>query len=220
MKALKIVLQYVIFLGLGVAIIYYMFHNMSAEDKAAMYSSMKETRLWIIIPVIISGFLSHLFRALRWKLMLKPIGIRPTTTNTTLAILIGYLVNLAVPRMGEVAKCTVLARYEKVPPDKMIGTVVAERAVDVLVLALITFAAFSLQADIIGDFAQSIFGAFAAKTTLLLFAVTGLAFMVLLLLFIYRRYRHSRIGKFIKGLADGVMSIWLLKDRWQFIGYT
>ncbi len=220
MKALKLVLQYVIFLGLGIAIIYYMFNNMTSEDKASMYSSIKETRLWIFIPVIISGFLSHWFRALRWKLMLKPIDIHPTTTNTTLAILIGYLVNLAVPRMGEVAKCTVLAKYEHVPADKMIGTVLAERAFDVLILALITFSAFALQADIIGDFAQSVFGAFAAKTTLLLIAVTGLVFMILLLVFIYRRYRHSRIGKFIKGLADGVNSIWLLKDRWQFISYT
>jgi uncharacterized protein (TIRG00374 family) len=221
MKALKIVLQYVIFLGLGIAIVYYMFHSMKPEDKDAMFTSMKETRIWIIIPVLISGFLSHWFRALRWKLMLKPLNIQPTTTNTTLAILIGYLVNLLVPRMGEVAKCTVLAKYEHVPADKMIGTVVAERAFDVLVLGIITLAAFGLQADIIGDFVNNkILSAFAAKTTLLVTAITGFIFMILLLIYVANKYKHSKVGRFLKGLSDGVKSIWLLQNRWQFIMYT
>ncbi len=221
MKALKIVLQYVIFLGLGIGIIYYMFHSMKPEDKAAMFDSIKETRVWIIIPVLISGFLSHLFRALRWKLMLKPLNINPTTTNTTLAILIGYLVNLLVPRMGEVAKCTVLAKYEHVPADKMVGTVVAERAFDVLILGIITLAAFGLQADVIGDFVNDkILTAFAAKTTLLVTAITALVFMVLLLIYVANKYKHSKIGRFLKGLSDGVRSILLLQDRGQFIGYT
>lgn len=221
MKALKIVLQYIIFLGLGIGIIYYMFHSMKPEDKAAMFASMRETRIWIIFPVLISGFLSHWFRALRWKLMLKPLNIIPTTTNTTLAILIGYLVNLLVPRMGEVAKCTILAKYEHVPADKMVGTVVAERAFDVLILGLITFAAFALQADVIGDFVNDrILSAFAARTTLIATAVTGMLFFVLLLIYVSRKYQHSKIGRFIKGLTDGVRSIWLLKDRSLFILLT
>jgi uncharacterized protein (TIRG00374 family) len=219
-QALKIALQYVIFLGLGIGIIYYMFSSMEPGDKATMFESIKETRIWIIVPVLISGFLSHWFRALRWKLMLKPLNIVPTTTNTTLAILIGYLVNLLVPRMGEVAKCTVLAKYEHVPADKMVGTVVAERAFDVLILGIITLAAFALQADVIGEFAQSVMGAFAAKTTLLVAAICGMIFLVLLLMYIYKKYKHSRIGRLIKGLIDGVTSIWKLKDRGQFVGYT
>jgi hypothetical protein len=220
MKALKIVLQYVIFLGLGIAIIYYMFHSMKPEDKEAMFVSMRQARLWIIIPVLISGFLSHWFRALRWKMILRPLDIAPTTTNTTLAILVGYLVNLLVPRMGEVAKCTILAKNEHVPADKMIGTVVAERAVDMITLGVITFAAFALQADVIGEFTSSLLGKFAAKTTLLIAAITGMVFMVLVLIYVYRKYKHSKIGRFIKGMTDGVTSIWRLKQRWQFIGLT
>ena len=221
MKALKIILQYLVFLGLGIGIIYYMFHNMKPEDKAAMFQSMKQTRIWIIIPVLISGFLSHWFRALRWKLMLRPLNIFPTTTNTTLAILIGYLVNLLVPRMGEVAKCTVLAKYEHVPADKMVGTVVAERAFDVLVLGIITLAAFALQSDVIGDFVNNkILSAFAAKTTLIAIAISGMIFMILLLVYVYRKYKHSKIGRFLKGMMDGVGSIWHLRNRWQFILYT
>jgi uncharacterized protein (TIRG00374 family) len=221
MKALKIVLQYVVFLGLGIAIIYYMFHSMKQEDKEAMFTSMKQARLWVIIPVLISGFLSHWFRALRWRLILKPLDIYPTATNTTLAILIGYLVNLLVPRMGEVAKCTILAKHEHVPADKMVGTVVAERAFDMVTLIAITVAAFALQADIIGKFVtEEILPAFAAKTTLIAAAVSGLVFFMLLLFYVARKYQHSKIGRFIKGLTDGITSIWRLQDKWLFLLFT
>src|SRR5688572_30074130 len=102
-KTLVTALQYVIFLGLGIALIYYMFSRMSPADREDMINSMKQIRLGWLVPILISGFLSHLFRALRWKLLLKPLDIYPTTANTTFSVLIGYIVNLLLPRMGEVA---------------------------------------------------------------------------------------------------------------------
>jgi uncharacterized protein (TIRG00374 family) len=137
-KTLLTILQYVVFLGLGIAIIFYMMGQLSEQDKAEMLAAIKGVRLWMMIPIVIVGFLSHWFRALRWKLILEPLDIKPTTINTFFSVMIGYIANLALPRAGEVAKCTVLARYEKVPADKMIGTIVAERAFDVLCLGLIT----------------------------------------------------------------------------------
>ena len=170
-KTLITIAQYVVFLGLGIWLIIHMSNQMSAQDKLDMYNSIKQVRLWMLIPIFIAGFLSHWFRALRWKLLLKPLKIYPTTTNTTLAVLIGYIVNLMVPRMGEVAKCTILAKYEKVPPDKMIGTIVAERTFDVFILGIITLIAFISQVDVIGEYAGSIFGAIAAKGAFLVAAV-------------------------------------------------
>ena len=219
-RTLITVAQYLVFLGLGIGIIYYMFHSMSADDKVKMVASIKQTRLILLLPVIIGGFFSHFFRALRWKLLLKPLKIFPGTVNTTLSVLIGYLVNLLVPRMGEVAKCTVLARYEKVPADKMVGTIVAERAFDVVTLGVITIAAFVLQADVIGTYVESNFGAFAAKRTFFIGAFTGLIFLILFMIFIYRRNKESKIAKFIKGMADGVSSIFQMKDRGKFLFYT
>lgn len=219
-RALITVLQYIVFLGLGIGIIYYMFHSMSADDKAKMIASVKQTRLILLVPVLIAGFLSHFFRALRWKLLLKPLNIFPGTTNTTLSVLIGYLVNLLVPRMGEVAKCTVLARYEHVPADKMVGTIVAERAFDVVSLAVITITAFALQADVIGAYVESNFGAFAVKRTFFIGAFTGLIFLILFMVFLYRRNKESKIAKFIKGMADGVSSIFRMRQRGKFLLYT
>lgn len=219
-KTLLTIIQYVIFLGLGIGIIYWMFSKMTAEQIDIMLDSIKQTRLWYLLPIFIVGFFSHYFRALRWKLMLEPMDIRPTTTNTFFAVMIGYITNLVLPRAGEVAKCTVLARYEKVPADKMIGTIVAERAFDVVCLGLITLLAFVLEADVIGNMLNSTFGGVANNTSLIiLLLLAGLA-GVASLVFVYIRYKESKIGKFIGGLAQGVMSILQLKKRGLFLLYT
>lgn len=219
-KTLITILQYIVFLGLGIGIIYWMFSKMKPEEITTMVNSIKQTRLWFLVPIFIVGLLSHLFRALRWKLMLEPMGIKPTTANTFFAVMIGYLTNLALPRAGEVAKCTVLARYEKVPADKMIGTIVAERAFDVVCLALIIFLAFILEAEVIGKMLSDAANGAAGKTSmivsLIVIALGGLG----LLVFIYVRFKDSKIGKFIKGLAQGVLSILQLKKRGLFILYT
>lgn len=219
-RTLVTIVQYVIFLGLGILIIYRMFDQMSAKDKANMMDSIRQTRLWMLVPVFIAGFLSHFVRALRWKLLLKPLKIHPTTTNTTFSVLIGYLVNLLLPRMGEVAKCTVLARYEHVPADKMVGTIVAERAFDVVCLVVVTIIAFTLQADVIGDYASGLLAKLAAKRVLFIGAVTGLCFLILFLIFLVRRHKKSKIAQFILGMRDGIRSIFLIKERGRFVFYS
>lgn len=219
-KTLLTVLQYVIFLGLGIGIIYWMFSKMTAEQIDIMLGSIKQTRAWYLVPIFIVGFLSHFFRALRWKLMLEPMNIRPTTTNTFFAVMVGYITNLVLPRAGEVAKCTVLARYEKVPADKMIGTIVAERAFDVVCLGLLTFLAFVLEADVIGKMLSDTFGGFAGKTSFLLVLLGLAAIGIITLVFLYRKFKHTKIGQFLGGLMQGGMSILQLKKRGMFILYT
>lgn len=225
-KVLLTVLQYVIFLGLGIAIILYMSGKLSDEDKAAMMGAIKGVRIWLLVPIFLIGFLSHYFRALRWKLLLEQVHIKASTTNTTFAVLIGYITNLVLPRAGEVAKCTVLARYEKVPADKMIGTIVAERAFDMVCLVIITIAAFVFQASYIGDYAEGLFGTMSTNAKgvaatiyfkiFLAVAFAGLIAFILLL----KRIRQTKVGQFIKGLGDGIKSIFKLKKRGMFLLYT
>jgi len=219
-KALLTLLQYVIFLGLGVAIAYYTYNKLSPKDKDDMMLAIRHTRKWMFAMVLIAGFFSHYFRALRWRLMLKPLDIHPSKTNTTLAVLIGYLVNLGVPRAGEVAKCTVLAKYENVPADKMIGTIVSERIFDVLCLGIITLITFFLQTHIIVKYVNDHIDLVMAKKNYLIAAFAAMALIVALVVVSYRRNKGSKIGKFITGLGNGLRSILILKDRWQFIGYT
>jgi len=224
-KVFLTILQYIIFLGLGIWLIYHMLHQLKEAGKLGdLINAIESINLWYLIPIFIVGFCSHFFRALRWRLLLETIDAKPSVVNTTFAVLIGYIANLILPRAGEVAKCTVLARYEKTPAHKMVGTIVAERAFDVLCLFIITFFAFLLQANVIRSFAVVQYHNLrdllsSHKYILLGMIVLGVAAIVALIL-VYRRHRENKIGLFIKELGHGILSIFLMKKRWQFIGYT
>ncbi|NDC42964.1 MAG: UPF0104 family protein, partial [Chitinophagia bacterium] len=179
---------------------------------------------WYLIPIFVAGGLAHYCRALRWRYLLAPIQLYPSAINTMLAVMVGYIVNLAVPRAGEVAKCTVLARYEKMPASKMLGTIVAERAFDMFCLLVITAATFLLEMERIGQFVASHLGDMPAKWQhdqgkLLLLVAAGITALLLLLL-AYRLLRKSKVGKLMEEMAQGVLSIFRMQQKWQFLGYT
>jgi uncharacterized protein (TIRG00374 family) len=219
-KILITILQYIIFLGLGVAIIIYTSSELTPQDKAEMMSSVHSVRIPLLFVILIVGFLSHFFRALRWKILLEPLRIYPSTINITFAVLIGYITNLLLPRAGEVAKCTVLARYEKVPADKMVGTILAERAFDVLCLAIIIVLAFVLQGHVLGSFIHEHLTNASGKTKDILLGVLGLIVVIIIMVVVYRRNKGNKVGGFIKNMGHGVRSILHLNKKWEFIGYS
>ena len=220
-KTVVTILQIIFFTGLAIFLIVWQMRQMNASEKAEMFSSMQEVRYWYMIPVFVVGFFSHFFRALRWKLLLEPLSIRPTTANTFFAVMIGYLVNSFLPRFGEVAKCTVLAKYEKVPADKMVGTIVAERAFDLACLIIVIMLSVGLQANIIGTYAIQKWQALqAAKGHTLLYVLIGFVVLTVLFLLFYQRIKRTKVGAAIKGIGDGVKSIMHMKRRWLFLFYT
>jgi len=219
-KNLSIIIQLLVFVGLGVWIIFYMSSQMTELEKAEMVASIKTTRVWLFLPVLIIGILSHYFRALRWKLMLEPMGIRPSTLITTMAVLVGYFANLLLPRMGEVAKCTVLAKNENVPADKMVGTIVAERLFDVLCLGAVVLITLFLEGHIIGDFAKEKLGHIAdSKNTILAIGGMGVLLLIALALFV-RKFQDNKISKVLKGIGEGISSILILNKKGLFFLYS
>lgn len=223
-KTIITIVQYILFLGLGIWIIYHMLHQLDEKQKADLVGAISNANVWYLLPVTLIGFLSHLFRAMRWRYLLETVDFKPSVVNTTFAVLIGYIANLALPRAGEVAKCTVLAKYEKAPAHKMIGTIVAERAFDMVCLLVIAALAFFLQAQFIGDFILSKTGDFKtklenSKSLLVILAVGGML-LIPLGIWLYRRNRDSKVGRFVKEMAGGVMSIIHMKKRGAFMLYT
>lgn len=223
-RALVTILQYVIFLGLGIWIIYHMLHELNAEQTEKLVGALHRVHIWYAIPIFIVGFLSHFFRAVRWRYLLETAGMKPTLANTTFAVLIGYITNLAIPRGGEVAKCTVLAKYEKMPAHKMIGTIVAERAFDVFCLLVVAVLALLLEFSTISGFVSGMMKDFKRKIyehqVILAIVIAGLAALIIIAVVIYRRNRETKLGRLMKELAHGVLSIFHMKKRWEFIGYT
>ncbi len=132
--------------------------------------------------------------------------------------------NLAFPRAGEVAKCTVLAKYEKLPAHKMIGTIVAERAFDILCLLIIALIAYILQAHKINaylvDNPKHLARGIERHRNLLIIIALVLTALILGIILFYRRHRDNKVGRFMKEISHGILSIIHMKKRWEFLGYT
>jgi uncharacterized protein (TIRG00374 family) len=229
-RKLKVFIKYLFFLGLGIFLVAWSLHQIPANQWNEFTGALKHARYILFIPVFFILTLSHIFRALRWKILMQPLGYFPTLINTFFADMIGYLANLAVPRLGEVLKCTLLARYEKVPAEKLVGTIVVERAFDVLSLSIVFILAFVTQYEIIGDYAiQLVKQLFQSKSGGVSLRKLGIAILVLIVvIFIIRhwfqRFAHLKIviqiKKIIKGIWEGLISIKNIKQKGLFIFYS
>ncbi len=214
-KALKLLLP----IAIGIFLIWYSYNNTSPEDRGQILKYIKEVNLfWVGISVLI-GVLGHLSRAIRWNYLLQPLGYKPKVINNIFLILMAYFANLGIPRTGEILRATALATYEKVPFEKGFGTVVTERVIDVIMLLFVVLITLFLQTDIIVEFLQN--KGFNIKGLVILLGM-GILSLLLFLVFI-KKSTHKlaiKIKGFLKGLLDGVLSIFKMKKKWPFVFHT
>lgn len=226
-KRFLIIIKYLFFLGLGVFLVWWSLHQIPKDKWGEFKTALTTAKYWLFIPVFFILSASHVLRALRWKMLIQPLGYNPKLANTFFAVMIGYLANLAVPRLGEVLKCTILTKYENVPVDKLMGTIVAERAFDVLCLGLMFVLAFAFQFEIIGHYGinllKQLFKGKSGNFSFykLAFIILGIIILIGLIRFLLQRFLHIRfvhvISKFTKGIWQGIISVKDLKQKWPFI---
>ena len=213
-KALKIILPLI----LGGFLVWYSLSGMSEEETEKMIGYIKTANYqWVSLGLFI-GALSHLSRAYRWKFMLEPLGYKPRYGNSIMAVFIAYLVNLAIPRAGEVSRALVMTNYEKVPFEKGFGTIVAERIADLLMMFIVIGITLFLQFDFILKLVLEKFN--PIKISILLLSIAAF-------FFVFSRYvKKSKSGlglkvkTFFSGLIEGVTSIFKMKNKWAFIFHT
>ena len=221
-KNAKTAIQTVVFLALG-GLLFYL--AVGSQDFSEVWKEIKSADTkWILVSMF-CGILSHLARALRWNLLLEPMGYKATTAGSFHAVILGYLVNMGLPRVGEITRPAVLSKLEGIPFNKLVGTVVVERVVDLLITLLIAVTIFFLQFDLIYDFVSSLFQGSDMGS----FKLYGVILILILALGIlaYRKrewfYSLPIIGKFksfIEGLLDGIKTIFNLKRKGLFIFYS
>jgi len=147
-------LQYLAFLGIGLLFAWLSLRELDREKWQQLSSSVQNAKLWLVIPVSLLLLLSHYLRGIRWKLLIDPMGYKIKPINSFLTVLIGYLVNLGVPRLGEFIRCTFLSRYEKVEVEKLVGTVIVERLFDAVCLLIVFGLTWGLQPDLYERFSS------------------------------------------------------------------
>jgi len=171
---------------------------------------------WILIGLC-CGLLSHFSRAYRWLYMAEPLGFKPKLANSFMAVYSAYLINYTIPRAGEIARATILSNYENVPFDKGFGTIVSERIADMIMLFVIIGIAMVLQFEFIVNFFIEKF----SMQSLAIGLVMVLAFFAFIIFI--RRYKSNfaiRIRNFLKGILEGALSIFKMRNKWLFIAHT
>jgi glycosyltransferase 2 family protein len=229
-KKFLTVLQYLFFAALAAFFVWLSVKDMDSQKWAQLKDALDRANYWLLVPVLGLLLVSHWLRALRWRQLIEPMGYEPSKINCFLGVMIGYFVNLGAPRLGEVVKCTILARYEKVPADKLVGTIVAERAFDVICLAVVFGLTFlfqfnvihSLTADKTAALFQSANGHISILKIVLLAAVLLVAF--LLVRWVLSRWGHINLIKKVKAIFvniwHGLTSVRALKNKPLFFVYT
>lgn len=216
-KALKIIIPLLI----GIGLIYYQFHDMSSEEFDKMkHSVLNADYSWMFLSILL-GILSHVSRAMRWKYTTEAIGANYSLKNATFTVFISYLVNLAIPRAGEISRVALFSKYENNPFDKTLSTVVAERVVDMILLMSLLGTVLFLQFDNLNK-ALNLTDKSPNFGTLAIVGVIGLGFAFLAWRFMLtsRNVFIIKIRGFIMGLIDGLKSIWVMKNKGYFLMHT
>lgn len=219
------------FLGIGILLIWLAVRNLTQEDKTTISKAFDEADyFWIIFATLLSGF-SHLIRAMRWRLLIQPLGFNPKLYNTFFALMVGYMANLALPRLGEVSRCGMLTRYEKIPFTASFGTVIAERAIDLLCMILLFAGTLVFQFDELWSLTnEKILAPLSTKLSGLMqsglfvwMAVIILAIFAGLIVVLAKKSKGAFLKKVKElglGFWDGLKSVKNIKRPYLFILHT
>ncbi|MBT5099890.1 MAG: lysylphosphatidylglycerol synthase transmembrane domain-containing protein [Polaribacter sp.] len=211
----KKILKTTLPLLLGGVLVWY---SLAGMDQEKMITHLRTANYGWIFLGLFFGVLSHLSRAYRWKFMLAPMGYKPKFTNSVLAVLIGYFVNLAIPRAGEVSRATVMVNYENIPFQKGFGTIVAERIADMIMMFLIIGITLFFQFDYILALVSENFD--PIKIGFLLLGIIGATIVFTSFVKKAKQGFLLKIKNFILSLVEGVTSILKMEKKWNFIFHT
>jgi len=212
-------LSLIIPLLIGIGIIYYQFTTLTPDElEKIKISFLKADYFYIFLSLFIALF-GYWSRAYRWKYALQHLGYQTKFHNDLMTVCVSYLVNLTIPRSGEISRAALLKKYEKIPFDKAFGTIVAERIVDMLIFLLFVAIGFLLQFDTIYKFLLEKGVKFE---TLIWLSVGGfLLFVLFVLVWIYAEWNIIlKLKQKLSGLIEGMQSILKMENKWNYIFHS
>ncbi|MEA2042686.1 MAG: lysylphosphatidylglycerol synthase transmembrane domain-containing protein [Bacteroidota bacterium] len=225
-KQTKQVLRIILFIMLGAFVFWFVYEDL---DVNKILSSLKQAEYkWIALSLLL-GILSHISRARRWVLLIKPLGHNPKLSNSFFSVMIMYLSNIAVPRSGEFVRCSLMRRYENVSFSKLLGTVITERVFDFIMLFAMLAVVLVYQITDIQTLVENnpgVYEKFASIFTLNRLIVLSLVSLaVLTLMYIFRsKLKHTlvwkKLSEFLKNITEGIKTVRKMKDKGEFLFHT
>ncbi len=222
MKQFIPAVKYVLLLVIGITLLILAFKG---QDIDQLIADLKKADYKWVFASLLTCFVAHIIRAYRWRKMIASLGHgTPSLLNTCYAVMIGYMANVAFPRMGEVSRCGVINKTDKIPIVKLIGTVIVERIVDLLMLAIVLALGIMLQFDLLSDFLYNNvlvkLNGNAGNLTVLIFASLIFVLAVGLFYLLMKKKKlgiRNRIYRFFLDVKSGILSVKDLEDKSGFI---
>ena len=214
--------KYIVLLLVGIALLVLAFKG---QDVDQLISSLSKARYEWVIASLLACFLAHITRAIRWRMMIASLGHgTPSLLNTCYAVFIGYMANVAFPRMGEVSRCGVINKTDKIPIIKLIGTVIIERVVDLIMLMIVLALGIMLQFDLLSNFIYNVvlpkLNGSTINFTMLMLAALILIFAIGFFYFLMKKEKwgiKNRIYSLYVEIKSGILSIKDLDNKTDFI---
>lgn len=218
-----------VFLSIGVLSIWWFLGKLTTDEKKEIWDAFGRANYWWLVLTMGIGFVAHFIRALRWNLIIEPLGYKPKVIDTFAAVAIGYLGNFIIPRFGEVARCVTLRKYSGASFSALFGTVIVERIFDMLAFLILFFLGLYFFIKQLTNFASGFLYEFLQSFTpekILLIAALFLAFIFVLVLLWAFRKRLTKVKLFEKVFSllskfkEGLLSMLKMKHWGMFVMYT
>lgn len=243
-KNLTNVLKALGFMAIGMTILFLLYQSQNKAFQAQcvtdgiskencslikkLLDDFRQTNPFWIILIVVTTLLSHLARALRWNQLIESLGEKPRVINGLFSVIIGFFANLGIPRIGEIVRATTMAKYENIPTEKLLGTVVVDRIVDMVTFIILVGVTFFLEFETISTKLGELMATNQSKNTAgpsnLWYLLVGLCIIGVALIIFYIKRPENLMVKKVKGLVTGVLegiaTISKLKRPWLFLFYT
>jgi len=213
-------LKYILFLLISMLLMYFAFKDQNLPDIISKLSSIEYK--WLIISILF-GALAFVSRGLRWICLINALGYQASRKNSINSVAVGYLTNILIPRAGEISRCTSLQQVEKIPFDKLFGTIILERVIDLAILIILILAAFLYKFKEINEFFNEVFGESSENiftNPILLFLIVSVLIIFVLRKYIKKLSFYEKIVNVLIGLKDGFSSLKKIKNKTPFILHT
>lgn len=233
-KIVRSYFQFILFTGIGVLILVLVYRGQNASYMAdcalkgipdsecslmdKLQADFASVNYWWIAAIIVAFIISNILRAHRWLLLIETLGTKGRLSNAFFTIMVGYFANMGLPRVGELVRAGLFAKYEKIGPEKVMGTIVVDRILDLLSLLFAIILAFVLQGNVLWDFfkdkiGNSIFG------QSWIYILLAMAFLFFFFLYRFRRIikrwsLYQKIHHLVEGFRDGLRSLRRVERPW------
>lgn len=203
---------------LGVFLIYYTYGKFTPVQLKEIKTHFRHADYFYIVISLVISTLGCISRAYRWKFSLEHMGYKSSFANNFMAVSVGYLMNMTIPRSGEFSRALIVKKYDNIPFDKGFGSIIAERIVDSIVLLFLMMLTFFVQFEAVKKF---VLDKIPLRETIWVLAIGASLTIIALLLYFYSRMKFIiSLKAKISGLKEGMLSIVKMEKKWPYIFHT